>query len=389
MSHSKFVAKTFSNLEPVLAGELEELGASSVEPGRRAVSFRGDKRLLYKANLYVRTALRILQPIADFLAQNEREFYRQVQKIDWHRWLSPEGTLAVDASVTSSFLTHSGYLALKTKDAIVDQFRDRFGRRPSVDVRQPQLRLNVYAFRNRFTLSLDSSGESLHRRGYRLKSNDAPLNEVLAAGMVLLSGWQGEENFVDPLCGSGTLAIEAALKKVGLPPGLHRRFGFMNWPNFDARLWNQILSEVPSLRKRSKGIILASDISEEAVALAEENAHRAGVAEEIEFRVAPFDQISPPNGGGILITNPPYDQRLKIRNVREFYKNLGDFFKQNCAGYTVWLLTGNREALKFVGLHPSQKITLYNGGLESKFVKFDMYKGSRKRPPKSGQKKAE
>ncbi len=381
MTKQRFLAKTFSGLESVLAAELENLGAERVQPGHRVVEFWGDKRLLYRANLHVRTALRILEPIAEFRATSEDDFYKKVRAMDWTQWLNLHTTFAVDAHVHSSFLTHSKYLALRTKDAIADHFRDRFGRRPSVDVRQPDIRLNVHLFKNRCTLSLDSSGDSLHKRGYRLNANDAPLNEVLAAGLILLTGWNGSGNFVDPLCGSGTIVIEAALLAHQIPPGLHRRFGFMNWPDFDSQLWKRILSEVSEPDQNRNVRILGSDISEEAIRVARENAYRAGVLPEIEWRVAPFDSIRPPEEGGVLVTNPPYDERLKIENAREFYRNLGNFFKQNCINYAAWILTANLPALKSVGLRPSRKITVYNGGLESRFVKFEMYAGSRKPKP--------
>ncbi len=388
MTKQRFIAKTFSGLERVLARELEKIGAESVRPAHRIVEFWSDTRGMYKANLHLRTALRILRPIAEFRAKSESEFYQKVKVIDWTQWLEVDATFAIDARVHSSFLAHSKYLALKTKDAIADHFRDRFGRRPSVDVRQPTVRLHVHLSRNRCTLSLDSSGDSLHKRGYRLDANAAPLNEVLAAGLVLLSGWDGSGNFVDPLCGSGTIVIEAALLAQQIPPGLNRRFGFMSWPDFSPRLWDEIRREALPTEQKAGVRILGSDISEKAIRLAQENARRAGVLKKIECRVAPFEEIEPPSGGGVLITNPPYDERLKIENARKFYQKLGNFFKQKCAHYDAWILSGNLAALKSVGLRPSQKVTLYNGGLESRFVKFKIYPGSQKQKNQSKSKKA-
>ncbi len=386
MTDTKLVAKTFSGLEDVLAAELNALEASAVQPGRRMVEFSGTKELLYRANLHLRTALRVLKPIASFQASNDSAFYKKVRALDWSRWLNPDATFAVDAVVHSSFLTHSKYLGLRTKDAIVDQFRDRFGRRPSVDTRHPDIRLNVYLFKNHCTLALDSSGESLHRRGYRLDSNPAPLNEVLAAGMVQLAGWDGRGNFLDPLCGSGTLVIEAALLALNIPPGRNRQFGFMNWPDFDSALWRRILGEASVQERKTDVRIVGSDVSEAAIRAARENARRAGVEEAIPFIVSPFEEIQPPAGGGILVTNPPYNERLKLEDAREFYRKLGDFFKQKCAGYTAWVLSANQAGLKSVGLRPTRTLTLYNGGLKSRFVQFDLYAGSRK-GKKSGRKK--
>ncbi len=379
------VAKTFSGLEEVLAEELKQLGAQEIQIQKRAVSFRGDQELLYRANLYLRTALRILKPIAEFSIENESDLYRKVREIDWSSYLGVDDTLAVNGVLKSERIRHSKYLALKVKDAIVDQFREKFRRRPSVDVSDPTLRLNVYLYNDQCTISLDSSGNSLHKRGYRLESTQAPLNEVLAAGMVLLSGWNRHSNFVDPMCGSGTIVIEAALYALNLPPNGQRKvFGFTKWKDFDSKLWQKILKEIPKNRRSFDFEIVGADKSDRALRIAEENIKRAGLEEEIACVQVSFESFVPPEGGGTLITNPPYGERMKKDAIGEFYKMIGDHLKQFFNGYDAWILSANQEALKRIGLRASQKHTLYNGGLLCKFQKYGMYEGSKKK--KSGMK---
>jgi len=374
------VAKTFSGLEEVLAEELNGLGVQEIQIGKRAVSFRGNQELLYQANLYLRTALRILKPIAEFFIENESDLYRKIRDIGWSSYLGVDDTLAVDGVVKSDRIRHSKYLALKVKDAIADQFREKFGRRPSVNVSDPTLRLNVYLYNDRCTVSLDSSGDSLHKRGYRLESTQAPLNEVLAAGMVLLSGWDRHSNFVDPMCGSGTIVIEAALYALNLPPNYRREgFGFMKWKDFDSQLWQHILEDVPQSRRSFDFEIVGADRSARALRIARENITRAGLEKEIRCVQASFESFLPPEGEGVLITNPPYGERMKKEAIGEFYKMIGDRLKQVFSGYEAWILSANQEALKRIGLRTSQKHTLYNGGLLCKFQKYSMYTGSKKR----------
>ena len=376
----KMVAKTFSGLEEVLAEELNQLGAQEIQIQKRAVSFRGDQELLYRANLYLRTALRILKPIAEFSIENESDLYNKVRGIDWSSYLGVDGTLAVNGVVKSDRIRHSKYLALKVKDAIVDQFREKFGRRPSVDLSDPTLRLNVYLFNDQCTISLDSSGNSLHKRGYRLESIRAPLNEVLAAGMVLLSGWNRHSNFVDPMCGSGTIVIEAALYALNLPPNGQRKvFGFTKWKDFDLKLWQKILKEIPQNQRSFDFEIVGADKSDRALRISEENIKRAGLEDEIKCVQASFESFLPPKGGGVLITNPPYGERMKKEAIGEFYKMIGDHLKQFFSGYDAWILSANKKALKRIELRASQKHTLYNGGLLCKFQKYSMYTGSKKK----------
>ena len=374
-----FLVKTFHNLEPMLAQELVAMGAQNVEIHKRAVSFRGDQETLYKANLWLRTALRILVPIAKFTVKHADDLYRQVKEIDWSKYMDLEQTFAIDSVLNSRVFNHSNFVSLKAKDAIVDQFREKSGRRPSVDPEFPDLRLNIHLYGEQCTLSLDSSGESLHRRGYRERAVRAPLNEVLAAGMVLHTGWDGTTPFIDPMCGSGTLLIEAALIAANSAPGLMRKwFGFMKWKTFDEALWQKVVSEAIQAEKPVTCIIQGSDISPKAVSVSEQNILEAGMDEAIQLTQKPFEELAaPPEGPGLLITNPPYDERLKLEDTHAFYKMIGDMMKTHYSGYNAWILSGNKDAIKRIGLRASEKVLLYNGSIECRFHKFELYKGSK------------
>lgn len=372
------VAKTFYGLEEVLARELKELGAENIELQNRAISFTGDQALLYRSNLCLRSALRILKPLQKFTSRNEWDLYNGAQKIDWSRYCDADSTIAVSAVVNSPHFTHSQYVSQKIKDAVVDQFRTLCGRRPSVDVLNPTLRLHVYISDETCTLSLDSSGDSLHKRGYRLEGRDAPLNEALAAGLILLTGWHGQSNFIDPMCGSGTLVIEAAMIAYNIPPGLNRDFGFMRWKDFDGQLWERVRQNASEKIADFKHQIIGSDISREAIALARKTLERAHLSGKINLAVTPFETQRPPSSGGVLVMNPPYGERMKKADIVEFYKMIGDHLKQHYTGYDAWILSANREAIKHLGLRPSKTVTVFNGGLECKFQKFTLYKGSRK-----------
>jgi putative N6-adenine-specific DNA methylase len=366
-------------LEPVLAEELIALGATGIRPLKRAIAFDGDKRLLYRANYELRTALRILEPIASFSAYNERDYYKAVREIDWSRYLGVSDTLAVDAIAQGEVFTHSQYVGLLTKDAVVDQFRDKYHRRPNVNTANPHLRINVHVQGTHVDINLDASGDSLHKRGYRRDTVEAPLNEVLAAGMVKLSGWNGLGPFVDPMCGSGTIAIEAALLATNTPPQYRReQFGFFKWPDFDEKLWQQVVREAEQTKKTLEFPIMASDIDSRARNATGVNVMTAGLEDLIQLDKIAFEKLSPPELSGTLITNPPYDERMKVEAIAMFYKSIGDRFKQNWSGWNAWLISSNREALKCVGLRPSKRITLFNGALECSFQKFEMYEGSRK-----------
>jgi len=376
----RLVAKTLSGLEEVLAAELRDLGATEVKPLSRAVEFFGDKRLLYRANLWCRTATRILKPIATFHAADGEELYKRVDRINWLRYLTVESTLAIDAVVSQSGLDNSLFVAQRTKDAIVDQFRKKLDKRPSVDLTNPDLRLNIYIHRDLATLSLDSSGEPLQRRGYRTDAGKAPLNEVLAAGILALTDWDLSSPLVDPMCGSGTFVIEAALKARRLAPGLIRRqFAFMNWKDYAPSMFEKVCDEAREIALPNLPFeILGSDREARQVEDARANAQRAGVFDDIRFENASFEDQTPPPAPGTLIVNPPYGERLKVGDIASLYSSLGDTFKKKYDGYDAFIFTGNHEAAKKIGLRASRRFPLYNGAIECRLLKFEMYRGSRK-----------
>jgi len=372
-------AKTVAGLENILADELTALGAKDVTPGNRVVLFRGDKQLIYKANYSCRTVLRIMKPIGVFTVHNENELYEKVQRIDWSQIFDLNQTFMVNASVFLSSMTHSLYVALKTKDAIVDQFRDKLGSRPSVDRENPDIYIDVHINKEKCTISLDSSGHSLHKRGYRIAADKAPINEVLAAGMIKLSGWKKEGDFIDPMCGSGTIPIEAAMEAMNIPAGYYRKhFAFENWKDFDHDLWHDTKEEANSQITEYDHPIIASDQSFKAFNIARSNLKNAGLHKDITLINKPFDKMNPESGKGILLFNPPYGERLEEDNIIELYKQIGDVLKNKFQGYEAWIITGNPEAAKFIGLRPSKKIILYNGQIESRFIKYEMYAGSKK-----------
>lgn len=366
-------------LEPVLAQELAALGAENVQIQNRSVTFSGDKKLMYEANLWLRTALRILVPIKQFYANSENKLYQQIKTIRWENYLNTESTFAIDSVVSSDFFNHSKYVALKTKDAIADYFRDKYNKRPSVDVENPHLRINIYIKGDACTLSLDSSGDSLHWRNYRVASTVAPLNEVLAAGLVLLSGWKGEKDLLDGMCGSGTIAIEAALIATNTAPGLirHVGYGFQHWNDFDETLWNQVVEQAQKAQKQLVCTITASDISEAAVQQAKKNIQKAGLTDKIALKTRDFTKTSSENS--FIIINPPYGERIQPENLEELYIAIGTTLKKQHTTSEAWILSGVPEMLKKVGLRPSRKMTLLNGDIECKFQKFELYEGTKRK----------
>lgn len=376
---NKYIAKTFAGLENVLAQELTDIGAEKVRVLKRAVEFFGDKKLMYQANYLCRTALRILKPIAEFEAFDEDQLYDEVKKINWEEYLSLTKTFAIDGITNQSNIDHSKYLALKTKDAIADYFREKFDRRPNVDIRNPDLSLNVRIFKNRCTVSTDSSGESLHKRGYRLATGPAPLNEVLAAGLILLSGWDKKSNFIDPMCGSATIPIEAAMFALNIPAGYFKDdYIFKRWKNYDETLWEEVKEEALANRTEFEHQIIAADWSGRIMSVANENIVSADVASAITQKTSFFEDIIPPENGGVLIMNPPYGQRMKVTDIHDFYKKIGDKLKKDFNGYEAWIISADLKSIKRVGLRPDQRIQLYNGPLESSFYKFSIYEGTRK-----------
>ncbi|MDO1500447.1 THUMP domain-containing protein [Winogradskyella maritima] len=376
----KMVAKTLFGFEEILAKELTQLGAMQVEKGVRNVSFVGDKGFMYKANLGIRTAIKILKPLTTFRVVSERDLYENVKRIKWEEYLKPSGSLAVDATVHSKIFTHSQYTALKTKDAIVDRFREQSGERPNVDLRFPDLKVNVHIDRQRCTISLDTSGESLHRRGYKTATNIAPINEVLAAGMIILSGWDGQTDFMDPMCGSGTVLAEAAMIACNIPPNLMRKeFAFERWQDWDVDLFETIEE---SLLKKTRDFhhrILGYDKSPSAVRKAIDNMKNAHLDEFITIKHEDFFKTQKAGNEKLhMVFNPPYGERLENLNVEEFYGDIGTTLKHGYPGTDAWLITSNLEALKYVGLRPSRKIKLFNAKLEARLVKYEMYEGSKK-----------
>ena len=376
----RMIGKTISGLEDVLAAELESLGAQNIKIVNRGVSFYGDKKLLYQANYCCRSTLRILMPIAVFNARNEQELYDEIYKIDWSEFLEVNGTFSVAGVTSYSNITHSKYLALKTKDAIADQFREKFDKRPNVKLDNPDLAINVRIFRDECTVSIDSSGDSLHKRGYRVATGPAPISEVLAAGMVLLSGWDGSTPFIDPMCGSGTIPIEAALIACKIPPGSFREeYSFKHWNNFDEALWQEVKSEADGqINMNIQGSVTGTDRSGRVLQTAKENIKSAGVEQVVNLGVDFMNEVKPPEGDGVMITNPPYGERIKASDIESLYAEIGDALKKNFSGYSAWIISSHQEAMKHVGLRASQNLTVFNGPLECRLSNYEMYEGSKK-----------
>ena len=376
---TSFLAKTFYGFEPLLEKELRKRGAKNIKSINRAVSFEGDLGFLYKSNLSLRTALRILMPIGRFPVKNQTDLYRAIDRMDWSKWFSAEQSFIIDVTLFSDHFNHSLFVAQKAKDAIVDQFSKREGKRPSVTTENPDIRIQLHLQGDQLTISLDSSGNSLHQRGYRIETNIAPINEVLAAGILLHSGWEGKTYFYDPMCGSGTLAIEAAMIACNIPPSLNRTtFSFMNWKNFDAELFELIRNSCLSKVREFRGHIYASDKAPSAVRKAQENIENAGLEEYISVVRSDFFFADRPSEVPLhIVFNPPYGERLSI-DADVFYGKIGDTLKKEYKGCEAWFITANIEALKSVGLRPSRKIKMFNGKLESRLVKYELYEGSRK-----------
>lgn len=376
----KMLAKTLYGFEEVLEKELLNLGAMDIKKGVRNVSFVGDKGFMYKANLGLRTAIKILKPIDSFKLFSEEDLYKKIRRIDWSNYLDANQSLAIDATVHSKVFTHSKFIALKTKDAIVDQFRENTGSRPDVDLDFPHLRINIHIEDKFCTVSLDSSGQSLHKRGYRSATNIAPINEVLAAGMLLLSGWDGLSDFMDPMCGSGTILIEAAMIACNIPPNLNKKeFGFEKWKDWDVDLFEKIEE---SLLNRIRGFehkIIGYDKASSAVYKAVENVKNANLSDFIEIEQKNFFRSEKPVDKHLhMVFNPPYGERLELLNMEKFYEDIGNSLKRNYPGTQAWFIVSNMEAIKNVGLRPSRKIKLYNGKLEARFLKYEIYEGSKK-----------
>ena len=383
----QMLAKTFKGLEQVLASELIDLGANNVQVERRAVSFTGDKRMLYTANFCLRTASRILVPIATFKAKKTDDIYEQVKQLDWAQYMTAKTTFLIDATVYSDLFRHSQFITYRVKDAIVDWWMEHGGVRPSVQLTNPDIYLNVHISGDIVTLSLDSSGESLHKRGYRVANTQAPINEALAAGMLLLAGWKGQSDFYDPMCGSGTLLIEAALIARNIAPGIYRKgFAFEKWADFDADLFEDIYSD-DSRERDFEYKIYGSDAGFYAVQAATKNVHSANLQRDIEvkqIRVQELRLADKNTENALVMMNPPYGERLsQDKDVLRLYQDMGTTLKHQFSGASAWIISSNEEALKCIGLKPAKRIHLVNGDLECLFNKYVLFKGDHKSWKKS------
>lgn len=373
------VAKTMFGFESILAKELRKLGAMNIEEGVRSVSFEGDTGFMYKANLCLRTAIKIVKPIHSFNVTSEEELYKKIYAFDWTEYLTPHTTFAIDTTVNSDHFSHSLYVSQKVKDAIVDKFRDLDGIRPDVDIKFPDIRINIHIQKDHCNVSLDTSGRSLHQRGYKTATNIAPINEVLAAGLLLLSGWDGQSDFLDPMCGSGTILIEAAMIACNIPVNINRKeFAFEKWPDFDQDLFDKIVESCLNKTREFHFKIAGYDKAPSAIRKAQDNIENANLSEYIKVGQFNFFETEKSVGTHLhILFNPPYGERLDIE-MEDFYKNIGDTLKNHYAGTDAWLITSNLEALKYVGLRPSRKIKVFNSHLESRLVKYVMYEGSKK-----------
>lgn len=374
------IAKTLAGLEDVLEQELIDLGAENVEPGRRMVSFYGDKRLMYKANLHLRTALRILKPIYEFDAEDEELFYAALFRFDWGTIMDLNTSFAIDTVVYSTTFTHSKFIGYKAKDAIVDWFaeRDPEGRRPNIRLTNPDIRLHIHVAERHVTLCLDSSGESLHKRGYRQQQDIAPINEVLAAGILLKAGWKGDTDLLDPFCGSGTFLIEAALIARNIAPGVYRdRFAFEGWKDFDATLYNELYDD-DSQERPFEHHIYGSDISKKAIAIAQANVKRAGVRKEITLTQQAFQQTTPHSTPTLIVMNPPYGERIDKYETEQLYQMIGSTLKHSYAGCEAWVIAHKPEHFNSIGLRQSFRQPLFNGALECELRGYSLFSGSNK-----------
>lgn len=377
MENFKLAAKTFAGLEPILAKEIKAIGGHEVQEGRRIVFFEGNIELVYRSNYLLRTALRVLREIASFQFTGIDQFYLRCREINWLKYMAVNQSFVVTSTVSDSGeFRNSMFASLKVKDAVADHFRGKTGKRPNVDTSNPEIFIHVHINRNNCTISLDSSGESLHKRGYRTSQGKAPLNEVLAAGMILISGWNGTTDFIDPMCGSGTLPIEAAMIAQNIAPGRFRKsYAFENWQGYNNELFDKIKSihHITTFTKK----IFASDISRENILTAQTNARRARVFSSIEFKQSDMKNMEINTKDATIMINPPYGERLIQENLNELYTMIGNKLKFHYAGNTAWILTFSKEHLKNIGLKPSQKMILYNGSLECTFTSYSLFKGKR------------
>lgn len=377
MDQFKIIAKTLHHLEPVLAREIEALGGSDIEIGRRMVSFVGDKAMLYKANLRLRTALRVLKPVYTFKANNPDELYDALKAFRWESIMTSRQTFAIDTVVYSESFTHSKYVGYRTKDAIVDYFRELTGERPSVRLDNPDIYLNIHISHSEVTLSLDSSGESLHKRGYRDIQTDAPINEVLAAGILLMAGWDGQCDLIDPMCGSGTFLVEAALIARNIAPGIYRQgFAFERWPDYDRALFEELYND-DSGEREFEHHIYGSDLLPHAIKVAQHNVARAGMSRYITLEVLPLQERPAPSSPALIVMNPPYGERLKLTSAEAVYSMIGERLKHNFAGCTAWIIAYHPDHFNSIGLRHSSRTELMNGALDCELRSYELFAGKR------------
>ncbi len=378
MKKYKLIAKTFSGLEDVLAKEVKKIGGQNVHRSKRAVFYEGDLEMIYKSNYQLRTALRILREIEYFQFKNVDQFYLRCKDVKWKNYFDLEQNFVINSVVVNSReFRNSMFASLKVKDAIADYFRDNFGKRPNVDTENPDIIINVHIFQNNCTLSIDTSGESLHKRGYRVKQGEAPLNEVLAAGMILITGWLGNSDFMDPMCGSGTLPIEAAMIAQNIPPAKFRKeFAFQKWNNYDQLLWDKVSQPVD--KRDFRYTIYASDVSGSNLLNAQTNARRALVFNKIKFQKSDFKDLEIQLNNATIVTNPPYGERLKEENLNGLYDMIGERFKHQYPGNSAWILSSAIESLSYIGLKPAVKVDLFNGALKCKFNNYQLFKGKQR-----------
>jgi putative N6-adenine-specific DNA methylase len=375
----RFVAKTLYGLEKVLSEELISLGAANIQTANRAVLFEGDMSLLYRVNYSVRTALSVLMPIADFRIRSKDDLYNGGSKIEWDRFMDTDDTFSIAPVINSPHFVHTGYAGLILKDSVADFFRKRTGRRPSVDTNDPRILINLHISNDHVTISLDSSVVPLFKRGYRQEQSVAPLNEVLAAGIILLSGWKASASLLDPMCGSGTIPVEAGLISCKIPPGKFRKFfGFQRWKDFDEDLFERVKLDCNRQIESSPVKIYGSDISEQTLEYAKTNVERAGLSDTITLEVSDLKNLKSFDDRGFMFLNPPYGQRIQPEEINQLYGMIGTTLKHNFPGTTAWLITSNKESLRHIGLKPKEKHILFNGALECILLKYEMYQGTKK-----------
>lgn len=373
-----FVAKTFAGFENILCEELQQLGATNCRVMNRSVQYEGDFSLLYRVNYFSRFALRVLWQVDSFTFNNNNQFYEHLFQFPAEKYLSSHGTLAISATLSQSIFKTPLFASVLAKDAICDRFRDHCDERPSVDKDDPDVQFHLHIFKNQATLFLDSSGESLHKRGYKVSQHPATLNEVTAAAMIRLSGWKMDCDFIDGMCGGGTLLIEAAMAALNIPAGFYRQhFGFFSWLNFDRELWDNVVNSA-QINEDVPIDFYGSDLSPRYLGMAKANIEQAELQDFIHLRKQDFFESRPKNVPAFIVMNPPYGERLEIEDINDFYKKIGDTLKSQYSGCTACLISSDMEALKHIGLHPSKKADMFNGSLECKFMKYDLYSGSKR-----------